>query len=149
MQEDDRDRLDPLALQRGDEVRQWGEIDRLFDLPLVVGSFGQLRSKVPLHERLGLVEGEVEKVGPVAAGDLKHVPEPRGGDQSGLDPFSFCQRVDDDGGAVREEVELRGRNTRLGKRTDNALLEVRGCRVDLGDLDLPRLTGCWINVEVH
>ena len=60
---------------------------------------------------------QVERVGPVAARDLEHVAEARGGDQRRLGALALDQRIDDQRRAMIDEIRSRGSSLALAKQS--------------------------------
>src|SRR5215211_128027 len=83
-------------------------IQRDENLPFVVEALVDFLPEVSGHEGLRLGEVEVVEIGTVAAGDLQLVAEAAGRDETRLGAPALRQRVDDYGGAVGEELDLRG-----------------------------------------
>ena len=68
---------------------------------------------MPLDERPRLLEVEVEQIRPVAARDLDHVAEPAGCDEPYPRALALGDGVDDDRGAVGEELQVGCRDAAL------------------------------------
>src|SRR5215218_723513 len=123
--EADRHRLHAFLPE---EVRHGFErfgIQRYENLPLVVEALVDFLPEISGHEGLRLGEVEVVEVGTVAAGDLQHVAEAAGRDEARFGPPALRQRVDDHGGAVGEELDLRGIEAGLAQTLDHTPLEIR------------------------
>ena len=81
---------------------------------------------------------EVEEVRPAAASDLQGVAEALGRDQPRRHALAFGQGVDHDGGPVREERDVLGRDAALLEDFEHALLEVWRRAIGLAGDDLLR-----------
>ena len=120
-------------------------VKRAQHLACVTDSLGNLEAQMPRDDRLRLDPLEVVHAGVVGAHDLEHIPKPPGGDQRGLRQFPLEQRVEHDGRAVHEIIDIGERDGSLRLRArvgqdpldaaQHTFLEVAGRRQGLGNMD--------------
>jgi hypothetical protein len=102
--------IDPANVQ--DQYNALLVVKRDEHLPGRVQSLGDFKAQVARHERLVLLEEEIEGLRPVDAADLVHVPEPLGRDQSG----SGAAALDDGVDHHRRAMDQNGRALDVGSR---------------------------------
>jgi hypothetical protein len=146
MQEADGDGLHAIPTEIVEDRGQPGEVERLHLDALIRDAAGQLAPQIARHERLRLLVVEVEEIRPVASGDFQRIAKTLRGDQPDLDALAFGQRVDDHGGAVRQEIDRLGIDAALFQHVEHTRLEVRRRRVGFGR-DHPLLAGAMIGLE--
>ena len=146
MQEADRHRLDAIRLEVVDDARERREVERPDFLATIGHAAGQLAAQVARHEGFRLLVVEIEEIGPVAARDLERVAEALRGDEADLDALALGERVDDDRGAMCEEVDRRRIDAALFQDVEHALLEIRRRGVGLRGDDA-RLSRIAIGLE--
>ena len=119
-------------------------VKRAQHLACVTDSLGNLEAQMPRDDRLRLDPLEVVHAGVVGAHDLEHIPKPPGGDQRGLRQLPLEQRVEHDGRAVHEIIDIGERDGSLRLRArvgqdpldaaQHTFLEVAGRRQGLGNM---------------
>jgi hypothetical protein len=101
--------MTPCALRAPDRAAIF--VEGLEHLASKVDPLRHLHSQVAGHEwRLSLELHVVDIAGAIRPPDLEDIAEATGGDQSGLDPLVLNEHVGDDGGAIDQLIQLRGRS---------------------------------------
>ena len=121
VQQADRDALDPVRLQLGDERPHLVGRERRQDIALRVHPLGHLEAQVPRHERIRL-GGQVEAVEmrAVLPRDLEHVAEPARGDEAHGRDAPLDDGIGDQRRAVREERPRAGLGLEHGEPVQHA-----------------------------
>ena len=133
-------RFDLLFLQAPGDAGQVVRVHRGQNLAPGGKAFAELEPQAALHQLRGLLEKEVIHLGRPDAAELKHVPEPPGGDQSRQRSAPLQDGVGGHGGPVDHFGHLRPGSRRVAEQLRNALehggFEVGRRRGDLGGPDV-------------
>ena len=132
MEQADRDRLHAFRPEILQDPGNGREVQRLQLLTAVGHPPRHLPAQVAGHERWRLLVVQVEEIRPVPSCNLQHVAEALGRDQADGNALSFRQRIDHDGCAMRQEIDLGWLHPGLCKHVEHADLEVRWSGVGLG-----------------
>ena len=97
-----RDSLDALLFEVLDGLFDVLAAEGGYDLAVIGNALRDLTAQVARDKGRGFFKDHVEEVGPVAAGELKHVAEAAGGEKGSLCALALCQSVDDGGSAVEK-----------------------------------------------
>ena len=130
--EEDGHGLDFQALQLIRQDFEGTRIEGHQDFALRVDPLGHLEAQLARDQRLVPLVMQVERVGPVGAGDLQHIAEAFRGDQSAFRATPLDQRVDDQRGPVVEEVGLGGLEISLPEAVKDPLDKIPVRRRALG-----------------
>src|SRR5262249_3430057 len=106
VEEADRQRLDPVALEQISQCAERGLVERRSLPAAALDALLDLEAPFARHQRWLAVETQVERLGPVAPPDLQNVAEALGGDEGGAGAGPLQQRVDDERRAVLDDVRL-------------------------------------------
>jgi hypothetical protein len=135
VEEADRQRLDPVALQCLGQRAERGLVE---PRPLPTGAIDalfDLEAPFARYQRWLAMEAQVERLGPIAASDLEDVAKALGGEQGGAGAGALQQRVDDERRAVLDESRAPRLELRLANAVENRLaqLPIRRRAFGVGD----------------
>ena len=125
VQEAHRDRLDALGFERRARLGDAALLQRLVHLAGGEQALLRLVGEPARHQRPVAVEEQVVGLRPVAAADDVDVARAARHHQAGLGALALDQRVDRDGRAVDQLVDVGGVEPALADAVDDALHELR------------------------
>ena len=108
---------DAFITRVGDAVRQrldLGAVERVQNRPRGIDTLFHRVAHLARQQRFGKVEVQIILLEPAFGAHFDHVTEALGGDQRGLGPAPFDQRVGCQRGAVDDLREIGGRDPGLG-----------------------------------
>ncbi len=106
MEQQDRDGFDAARFEIARDGPHLLLVERHMDRAIGQHPLLDLEAPGALHQRLVLAEEQIVGVGPVDAADLVDIAEALGDQQRRLRAGALEQRVDADGGAVKEEIRV-------------------------------------------
>ena len=126
VQQPDRDRLDAVPLEPGEERPHRILVEGNQDLARMVHPLGDRPAQGPGHEGGRPIDGDIVLLEAVLEGHLDRVPEPFGDEKRGLRAGALDEGVGREGRAVDKEADAAGldprRADRVADRRDHALL---------------------------
>ncbi len=125
VQQADGDRLYALGAEQRQRLVERGKVQRRDLVAVIIHPLDDLAAEIALHERGRLLVSEIEEVRPVTAADLDGIAKALGGDQPDLGALALGQRVDDDRGAMGEEIDRADIDLGLFQNVENALFKIR------------------------
>ena len=131
MDQTDRDRLDTLladALEHGPEARV---VKRRLHRAVPAQTFDDLHDVAPRDESRRLVVAQRVELLPVVARNRVRVAQPPGHDQQHAGALALEERVQANGRAVDDELDLARRGNELAQAVEHAAGGVGGCRQNL------------------
>ena len=133
VQEADREGADAICCRMPHRPTDGHLVEGLHLGSVGVQAFRDLIPMTSADQWLRRIPEDVEWFPPVVATELEHIPEAGGRQECRGSPATHDDGVGGDGRAVRDEVDLPGRDTRRMDRIQHTLVVVRRRRWGLGD----------------
>ena len=118
MQETDGDRLHAMGGELAGHALHLSGVDGRQNVARRVHALAHFEGELAIHEGLGPMEPEIERIDAIAAADGVDVAEAARGDQRRLRALALQHRIDGDGGPMQHVAEFRqvamGQRQRVG-----------------------------------